>query len=81
VEWADVLVYDVWSAGDGGEQLTGGLHRQYPGKGIVLTSQGMDVSWLDESAAAPYTVMHEAPTRASMAAAVEAALVRTHAAG
>ena len=45
VEWADVLVYDMWAAGSGEDELTRDLHTQYPGKGIVLTSQGMDVSW------------------------------------
>ena len=74
VEWADVLVYDVWSAGDGGQELTEGLHSGYPGKGIVLTSQGMDVAWIDDGPTAPYTVMRDTPTRATMSAAVEAAL-------
>ena len=81
VEWADVLVYDVWSAGDGGQELTLGLHAGYPGKGIVLTSPGMDVSWIDESASAPYTVLKGPPTRASLSAAVETALAAAHAAG
>ena len=74
VEWADVLVYDVWSAGDGGQELTLGLHAGYPGKGIVLTSPGMDVSWIDESPSAPYTVLNGPPTMASLSAAVETAL-------
>ena len=45
VEWADVLVYDVWASGFSGEELTEDLIKQYPGKAIVLTSQGMDVGW------------------------------------
>jgi len=80
VDWADVLVYDVWSAGDGGEELTHGLHGGYPGKGIVLTNLGMDVSWIDESATAPYTVLNGPPTMASLSAAVEAALAAATAA-
>ena len=80
VEWADVLVYDVWSAGDGGEELTHGLHGGYPGKGIVLTNLGMDVSWIDESATAPYTVLNGPPTMASLSAAVETALAAATAA-
>jgi DNA-binding NtrC family response regulator len=81
VEWADVLVYDVWSAGDGGAEMTSSLHTEYPGKGIVLTNLGMGVSWLDESDAAPYTVLNGAPTRATLAAAVETALAAVQAAG
>ncbi len=80
VEWADVLVYDVWSAGDGGEELTAGLHSGYPGKGIVLTTLGVDVSWLDESATAPYTILHGPPTKVSLSAAVETALAAARAA-
>ena len=45
VEWADVLVYDVWASGWSGEELTEDLHTQYPGKAIVLTSQGVDLGW------------------------------------
>jgi CheY-like chemotaxis protein len=45
VEWADVLVYDVWASGWSGEELTQDLHTQYPGKAIVLTSQGVDLGW------------------------------------
>jgi DNA-binding NtrC family response regulator len=45
VEWADVLVYDVWASGFSGEELTADLMRQYPDKAIVLTSQGMDIGW------------------------------------
>ena len=74
VEWADVLVYDVWSAGDGSAELTSRLHSQYPGKGIVLTSPGMGVSWLDESSSAPYTILSGPLTRAALSAAVETAL-------
>lgn len=81
VEWADVLVYDVWSAGDGGAELTLGLHTQYPGKGIVLTSLGMDVSWLDDATSAAYTMLSGPPTRASLSAAVETALAAVSSAG
>jgi DNA-binding NtrC family response regulator len=41
VDWADVLVYDMWAAGFSGGELTQNLHKLYPGKAIVLTSQGM----------------------------------------
>jgi DNA-binding NtrC family response regulator len=43
VEWADVLVYDEWAAGFSGGELAQNLHELYPGKAIVLTSQGTDL--------------------------------------
>jgi hypothetical protein len=52
VEWADVLVYDVWASGTGEDELTQDLIDQYPGKAIVLTSQGMDVGWAQDDAGA-----------------------------
>jgi len=81
VEWADVLVYDVWSCGDGGREMTAALLAEYPGKAIVLTSPGMDVDWIDETAAAPYTVLNGAMTRATLSAAVDAALAAARPAG
>jgi DNA-binding NtrC family response regulator len=45
VEWADVLVYDIWASGWNGDELMDDLHALYPGKATVLTSQGMGVSW------------------------------------
>ena len=80
VEWADVLIYDVWSAGDGGAELTSCLQTEYPDKPIVLTSLGMDVAWTEDAGAARYTVLHGPPTRATLAAAVESALATTQAA-
>lgn len=59
VEWADVLVYDMWASGSGEDELTRGLHMEYPGKAIVLTSQGMDVGWEDESTGAIVTGSHD----------------------
>ncbi len=58
VEWADVLVYDVWAAGSGEEVLTHDLIEQYPGKAIVLTSQGMDVGWAQADAGATVSGSH-----------------------
>jgi hypothetical protein len=52
VEWADVLVYDVWASGTGESELTQGLIDEYPDKAIVLTSQGMDVGWAKDDAGA-----------------------------
>ena len=70
VEWADVLVYDVWASGWSGEELTEDLHTQYPGKAIVLTSQGVDLGW--EADGRTTTVSgHQAPGQ--LVAAVDAA--------
>jgi hypothetical protein len=70
VEWADVLVYDVWAAGFSGEELTQDLLRQYPGKAIVLTSQGMDVGWAPGEVE---TTTSGSQSSGSLAKAVEAA--------
>lgn len=58
VEWADVLVYDVWASGSGEDELTEDLIGQYPGKAIVLTSQGMDVGWAQADAGATVSGAH-----------------------
>lgn len=72
VEWADVLVYDVWAAGFSGEELTQDLMRMYPGKALVLTSQGMDVGWATGEVEATTS---GSQTRGSLAKAVDAAYV------
>jgi DNA-binding NtrC family response regulator len=66
VEWADVLVYDVWASGFSGEELTEDLLRQYPDKAIILTSQGMDVGW----AGGDVGTMSGSQTRGALAKAV-----------
>ena len=70
VEWADVLVYDVWADGWSGEDLTKALREQYPGKAIVLTSQGMGLGWAEEDADA---ALFGTQASGALAAAVEAA--------
>ncbi len=70
VEWADVLVYDVWAAGFSGEEMTKDLLAQYPGKAIVLTSPGMDVDWVQGGVGATVSGT-QAP--GSLVAAVEGA--------
>ena len=76
VEWADVLVYDAWAGGDGAADLTKDLHLQYPGKAIVLTSTGMELSWSETEGPDGVTTVVGAPTRASLSEAVEEALVK-----
>lgn len=69
VEWADVLVYDVFAAGCSDEVLTKDLLDQYPDKAIVLTSPGMDVEGVPGVGATVYG----SQSRGSIVAAVEAA--------
>ena len=78
VEWADVLVYDVWAAGDSGQELTQDLRRQYPDKPIVLTSQGSDVGWAQADTG---VTMSGSQSRDSLVKAVEAAYAARVAAG
>ncbi len=70
VEWADVLVYDVWADGWSGEDLTKALREQYPDKAIVLTSQGMGIGWAEDDADA---ALFGAQTPGALAEAVQAA--------
>lgn len=70
VEWADVLVYDVWASGFSGEELTHDLSTQYPEKAIVLTSQGMDVDWNQDGVGA---TISGSQSPGSLVAAVQAA--------
>jgi DNA-binding response OmpR family regulator len=70
VEWADVLVYDVWADGWSGEDLTQALRVQYPDKAIVLTSQGMGIGWAEDDADA---ALFGAQAPGALSAAVEAA--------
>ena len=44
VDWADVVVYDEWAAGNGGGELTEDLRILYPDKPVVLTSLGASLS-------------------------------------
>ena len=63
---ADVLVYDVWEDAHGGPALVADIRQLHPDKPFVLTSS--------RSREEPDAV---APSRASLAAAIEQAL-RTH---
>ena len=74
VAWADVLVYDAWAAGDGGQELTAGLRALYPGKPIVLTSAGMELAWTEDAGPNRVTSLAGTSTRGALARAVEDAL-------
>ena len=73
VDWADVVVYDEWAAGNGGRELTEDLRTLYPDKPLVLTSLGASLSWVDDESQAT-TVVAGAPTRENLVKAIEAAL-------
>lgn len=77
VEWADVLVYDVWASGWSGEELTKDLLEQYPGKAIVLTSQGMDVGWTPGEVGA---TLAGSSSPGALVAAINSAYATAHAA-
>jgi DNA-binding NtrC family response regulator len=76
VDQADVLVYDVWSAGDSESEqnlieLLRELHPQTP---IVLTSPGLEFDWVQESGQHAVIPLLGAPSAASLVAAVHRAL-------
>lgn len=75
VEWADVLVYDAWAAGDGGRELTRELRSQNPDKAIVITTSGMALDWTADAEHAGAVSYAGPPTREGLVKAVEAALV------
>ncbi len=74
VDWAEVLVYDAWAAGDGASDLTADVRQLYPDKAIVLTSSGMALDWAQDTGPNRVTTVVGAPTTALLAAAVEDAL-------
>jgi hypothetical protein len=74
VDWADVLVYDAWAAGEGASTLTADVRALYPEKAIVLTSTGMQLDWADETGPNRVTSVVGAPTTAALAKAVDDAI-------
>jgi len=73
VDKADVLVYDVWAAGDGRPELIDDLRDLHPDKPVVVTSPGMMLDWVQ--AQGPHGVTPvRAPTGADLVAAIEMAL-------
>ena len=73
-ERADVLVYDVWAAGDDGRALIEDLREQYPDKPVVLTTLGMEPDWVVDEGVHGVTVMSGAPTQKRLVEAIEIAL-------
>jgi len=76
VDKADVLVYDVYAAGDQGRKLVEELRLLHPGKPVVLTSGGMLLDWVETDGPNEVTPALGAPDQGVLAAAVEAALRR-----
>jgi DNA-binding NtrC family response regulator len=76
VEGADVLVYDVWAAGesDGGRSLVRGLAALHPGVPVVLTSAGMEPDWVAPAGTPGVVVLDGAAQGAQLVKAVEQAL-------
>ncbi len=78
VEKADVLVYDVFAAGDGGRKLIEELRELHPDKPVVLTSGGLLLDWVETDGPHEVTPALGAPDQGVLAAAVEAAIHRHH---
>ena len=74
VDKADVLVYDVWAAGDGGRTLIEELREMHPDKPVVLTSGGLLLDWAEAEGPHRVTPVAGPPDQSLLAAAIEAAL-------
>ncbi len=75
VEKADVLVYDVWATGDGGEDLIDDLRDLHPDKPVVLTSPGMMLNWAETEGSHGVTPVPWAQSEGNLADAIEAAIL------
>jgi len=73
VDKADVLVYDVWAAGDGRPELIDDLRDLHPDKPVVVTSPGMMLDWVRTQGPHGVTPVR-APTGSDLVAAIEMAL-------
>lgn len=73
---ADVLVYDVWAAGDsdGGRKLIEGLRELYPEIPVVLTAPGMELDWVEVEGPHRVVPLVGAPTSARLREAIEQAI-------
>ena len=74
VEKADVLVYDTWNVGRHGPNLVEELRALHPDKPLVLTSSNPELGSIDVDEHQVPPIFH-APSRASLPAAIERALL------
>lgn len=75
-ERADVLVYDVWASGDseGAKTLIENIRDLHPDTPVVLTSQGLELEWEQESGTHSVTSLQGQPTGARLHEAIQGAL-------
>ena len=76
VERADVLVYDVWSAGDSEDArvLIERLREQHPEVPVVLDAPGMEFDWVRADGPHAVVTLVGQPSGAGLRAAVAQAL-------
>ncbi len=74
VEQADVLVYDVFAAGDSGRKLVEELRALHPDKPVVLTSGGLLLDWVETDGPREVTPAVGPPDQTVLVAAIEAAI-------
>ena len=74
VEWADVLVYDLHSSGDGGRELINEIRSLHPDKPIALTSPGLAGDWAEQHVPAGLSGFVGAPVKNDLVGAVKAAI-------
>ena len=75
-ERADVLVYDAWASGDadGARALIENIREIHPDTPVVLTSEGIGLSWEESSGPHAVTVLEGQPTGVRLDAAIKRAL-------
>jgi hypothetical protein len=75
-ERADVLVYDVWASGDaeGARTLIENIRDLHPDTPVVLTSQGLELEWEQETGTHSVTSLQGQPTGARLHEAIQGAI-------
>jgi len=73
---ADVLVYDIWSAGNESQQLIEELRELHPDIPLVVVAQGMDQDWVETEGLHDVTPVLGVPTGERLAHAIESALAK-----
>jgi hypothetical protein len=75
-ERADVLVYDAWASGDaeGARTLIENIRDLHPDTPVVLTSQGLELEWEQETGSHSVTTLQGQPTGARLHEAIQGAI-------